>query len=56
MLDDFQAKSTVVSNTLTNIDVFSITSNEKCAFLNYLKVVNGSHYSNPIVGNSEKAG
>ncbi|MHA6250152.1 excinuclease ABC subunit UvrC [Pontibacter sp. CAU 1760] len=42
MLDDFQAKSTVVSNTLTNIDVFTITSNEECAFINYLKVMNGS--------------
>jgi len=42
MLDDFQTKSTVVSNTLTNIDVFSITSNEDCAFINYLKVMNGS--------------
>ncbi|MBC5775812.1 excinuclease ABC subunit C [Pontibacter sp. KCTC 32443] len=42
MLEDFQTKSTVVSNTLTNIDVFTITSNEQCAFLNYLKVMNGS--------------
>ena len=42
MLDDFQVKSTVVSNTLTNIDVFTITSNEDCAFINYLKVMNGS--------------
>ncbi|MFD2999944.1 excinuclease ABC subunit UvrC [Pontibacter toksunensis] len=42
MLDDFQTKSTVVSNTLTNIDVFTITSNEDCAFINYLKVMNGS--------------
>ncbi|MHC2993349.1 excinuclease ABC subunit C [Pontibacter sp. HJ8] len=42
ILDDFQTKSTVVSNTLTNIDVFTITSNEKCAFVNYLKVMNGS--------------
>jgi excinuclease ABC subunit C len=42
MLDDFQMKSTVVSNTLTNIDVFTITSNEDCAFINYLKVMNGS--------------
>ncbi|KAA5545667.1 excinuclease ABC subunit UvrC [Adhaeribacter rhizoryzae] len=42
ILEDFQAKSTVVSNTLTNIDVFSITSNEKCAFINYLKVINGA--------------
>ncbi|QHL87877.1 excinuclease ABC subunit C [Nibribacter ruber] len=41
-LEDFQAKSTVVSHTLTNIDVFTITSNEKCAFVNYLKVMNGS--------------
>ncbi|WP_299760287.1 excinuclease ABC subunit UvrC [uncultured Pontibacter sp.] len=42
MLEDFQAKSTIVSNTLTNIDVFTITSNEQCAFINYLKVMNGS--------------
>ncbi|MGV3503422.1 MAG: excinuclease ABC subunit UvrC [Adhaeribacter sp.] len=42
ILEDFQTKSTVVSNTLTNIDVFSITTNEKCAFINYLKVVHGS--------------
>jgi excinuclease ABC subunit C len=42
MLEDFQTKSTVVSNTLTNIDVFSITANEKCAFINYLKVINGA--------------
>ncbi|MFC6996313.1 excinuclease ABC subunit UvrC [Rufibacter roseus] len=42
LLDDFQAKSTVVSHSLTNIDVFTITSNEKCAFINYLRVMNGS--------------
>lgn len=41
-LDDFQAKSTIVSATLTNIDVFSIASNEKAAFVNYFKVMNGS--------------
>ncbi|CAN5913806.1 excinuclease ABC subunit UvrC [soil metagenome] len=42
MLEDFQSKSTVVSNTLTDIDVFSITSNEQGAFINYLKVMNGA--------------
>ena len=42
MLEDFQSKSTVVSNTLTDIDVFSITSNEQFAFINYLKVMNGA--------------
>ncbi|GAB2462213.1 UvrABC system protein C [Hymenobacter qilianensis] len=41
-LDDFQAKSTVVNASLSNIDVFSIASNEKSSFINYLKVMNGS--------------
>ncbi|RYU78913.1 excinuclease ABC subunit UvrC [Hymenobacter persicinus] len=41
-LDDFQAKSTVVNASLSNIDVFSIASNEKSAFINYLKVMSGS--------------
>jgi excinuclease ABC subunit C len=41
-LNEFQAKSTIVSDTLTNIDVFSIASNEKAAFVNYFKVMNGS--------------
>ncbi|MBC7447745.1 MAG: excinuclease ABC subunit C [Hymenobacteraceae bacterium] len=41
-LDDFQAKSTVVSQTLTNIDVVAIASNEQFSFLNYLHVVNGA--------------
>ncbi|GGF16726.1 excinuclease ABC subunit UvrC [Hymenobacter cavernae] len=41
-LDDFQAKSTVVNASLSNIDVFSIASNEKSAFINYLKVMSGA--------------
>lgn len=41
-LEDFQARSTVVSNTLSNIDVFAIASNEQGAFINYLHVVNGA--------------
>ncbi|RZJ59397.1 MAG: excinuclease ABC subunit C, partial [Hymenobacter sp.] len=41
-LDAFQAKSTIVNAALTNIDVFSIASNEKAAFVNYFKVMNGS--------------
>ncbi|WP_073281158.1 excinuclease ABC subunit UvrC [Hymenobacter psychrotolerans] len=41
-LDEFQAKSTIVNAALSNIDVFSIASNEKLAFINYLKVMNGS--------------
>ncbi|MCA8832261.1 excinuclease ABC subunit UvrC [Hymenobacter pini] len=41
-LDEFQAKSTIVNANLTNIDVFAIASNEKSAFISYLKVMNGS--------------
>jgi excinuclease ABC subunit C len=41
-LEKFQSKSTVVSPTITNVDVFSIISDEKNAFVNFLKVVNGS--------------
>lgn len=41
-LEKFQSKSTVVSPTITNVDVFSIISDEKNAYVNFLKVVNGS--------------
>ncbi len=41
-LEKFQSKSTVVSPSITNVDVFSITSDEKTAYVNFLKVVNGS--------------
>lgn len=40
--EDYQGKSTVVSNTIRDVDVFSIISNEKEAFVNYLKVVDGA--------------
>ena len=41
-IEAFQVKSTIVSDTLTNIDVLAIASNEKAAFITYLKVMNGS--------------
>ena len=41
-LDTFVSKSEVVSHTINNVDVFSITSDEKTAFINYLHVSNGS--------------
>ena len=42
LLDKFQSKSTVVSPTINNVDVFSIVSDEGNAFVNFLKVMNGS--------------
>ena len=41
-LDTFVSKSEVVSHTINNVDVFSITSDEKMAFINYVHVSNGS--------------
>lgn len=41
LLDRYQSKSTVVSSSITNVDVFSIASDQSYAFVNYLKVMNG---------------
>ena len=41
-LDGFVSRSEVVSQTINNVDVFSITSDEKMAFINYIHVSNGS--------------
>jgi excinuclease ABC subunit C len=40
--EEYQGKSTVVSTTITDVDVFSIATDEKMAYVNYLKVVNGA--------------
>lgn len=40
--EDYQGKSTVVSITIRDVDVFSIAVDEKEAYVNYLKVVNGA--------------
>ena len=41
-LDGFVTKSEVVSQTINNVDVFSITSDDKMAFVNFMHVSNGS--------------
>jgi excinuclease ABC subunit C len=40
-LEGFVSKSEVVSHTINNVDVFSITSDEKMAFINFIHVSNG---------------
>jgi len=42
LLENFQVKSLVVNPKITNIDVITITGNENGAFINYLKVKEGS--------------
>jgi excinuclease ABC subunit C len=42
LLENYQSKSTVVNSSITDVDVFSIASEEKIAFVNFLKVMNGT--------------
>ncbi len=42
LLENYQSKSTVVSISLTNIDVFSVISDQENGFVNFMKVVNGA--------------
>ena len=41
-LEGFVSKSEVVSHTINNVDTYSITSDEKMAFINFIHVSNGS--------------
>ncbi len=42
LLDKYQAKSLVVNPKISDLDVFTIVTDDKYAFINYLKVVNGA--------------
>lgn len=41
LLEQFETKSEVVSHTIDNVDVLSITNDEKIAFVNFIHVANG---------------
>lgn len=42
LLNRYQSKSTIVNSSITDVDVFSIASDDKHAFVNFLKVMNGT--------------
>ena len=42
IIEQYQAKSTVVSASIDDADVFSISDSKKSAYINYLKVVDGT--------------
>lgn len=42
LLSNYQAKSTIVSPSINNVDVFSIISDETHGYANFLKISNGS--------------
>ena len=41
LIENYQAKSEVVSRIIHNVDVFSIEMDEKSAYINYLHITNG---------------
>jgi len=42
LLNNYQAKSTIVNPKINNVDVFSIISDDDSAFINYLKISSGA--------------
>ena len=42
ILSKYQQKSTIINPTIGNVDVFSVLSDSKFAYVNFLKVVNGA--------------
>ena len=42
LIDSFVSKSEVVSHTIDNVDVFSITNDDHVAYINYIHVANGA--------------
>jgi len=42
LLENYQAKSTVVNPAIHDVDVFSIVSDDQFAYINFMKVINGT--------------
>lgn len=42
LLEDYQMRSTVVHPSINNVDVFSILSDDKYAYINFMKMANGA--------------
>lgn len=42
LIENYKAKSEVVSSIVNNVDVFAIEDDEKSAYINYLHITNGS--------------
>jgi len=42
LLEKFQSRSTVVSNSISDVDVFTIDQDDDFAYVNYLKIIRGA--------------
>lgn len=49
LLEKYQSKSTIVHPSITDTDVFAILSDEKTAYVNYFKIMNGTIVQSQIL-------
>ena len=56
LLEKFQSKSLIVNPRITNVDVFTIVADTKGAFINYLKIHDGSITNSETVEVKKKLG
>lgn len=42
VIESFQRKSTVVSSSINNVDVFSVIEDDESLYVNFLKIINGA--------------
>ncbi len=56
LLDKFQSRSTIVNQKISNIDIFTLISDDKSAFVNYLKIQEGSIINSETVEVKKKLG
>lgn len=56
LLNKFQSRTLIVNQKNTNIDVFTILSDEKSAFINYLKILEGSIVNSETVEIKKRLG
>ena len=54
LLEKYQSRSAVVSPTIDNVDVFTLLEEEKRAYVNFLKVVNGAIIQSHTIELSKK--
>ncbi len=54
LLEKYQSKSSVVSPTIDNVDVFTVINEEKRAYVNFLKIVNGAIIQSHTIELSKK--
>jgi excinuclease ABC subunit C len=54
LLEKYQAKSTIVHPSITDTDVFAILSDEKSAYVNYFKVMNGTIIQSQVIEMKKK--